>query len=158
MEDVDTGAIIDVLRSELNAYAQHKKGSTVLLSGGFDSRLAIAMMHQEGWEPTALILGHQDELFGADAMLAKSIVKRLGLHSTIINTPRDFYRTSCVVSAGEITTLCGFRARNPIISGGGSVPTMYGFSVNAAMFPCCSRWPMCLCSRHAPSSKRCRFL
>jgi len=94
MEDVDTGAIIDVLRSELDAYAQHKKGSTILLSGGFDSRLAIALMHQEDWEPTALILAHQDELFGADAMLAKSVVKRLGVPSRVVNTPRDFYRTS----------------------------------------------------------------
>ncbi|MBW2184957.1 MAG: hypothetical protein JRG71_00725 [Deltaproteobacteria bacterium] len=94
MKDVDTDAIIGVLRSELNAYAQHKKSSTVLLSGGFDSRLAIAMMHQEGWDPTALIIGHQDELFGADAILAKSVVKRLGLRSTLVNTPRDFYRTS----------------------------------------------------------------
>ena len=107
MKDVDTDAIIDVLRSELNAYAQHKKGSTVLLSGGFDSRLALAIMHKEGWEPTALILGHQDELWGADAKLAKSVVKRLGISSTVINTPRDFYTTSSYLDymvMNEVTT------------------------------------------------------
>jgi hypothetical protein len=107
LQDVDTGEIIDVLRAELYAYAQHNMGRTILLSGGFDSRLALAMMHMEGWDPEALILGHQDELFGTDAMLAASVVKRLGLSHRVVKTPRDFYRTSSYLDylvMNEVTT------------------------------------------------------
>jgi hypothetical protein len=107
LEDVDTGAIIDVFRAELAAYAQHARGKTVLLSGGFDSRLTLALMHQEGWNPSTLILGHQDELWGADAKLALACVKRLGVPWALIKTPRNFYRTSSYLDylvMNEVTT------------------------------------------------------
>ena len=107
MDDIDSHSIIQILRDELNAYNQHKKGGTLLLSGGFDSRLTLAMLHQEKRNPSVLILGHQDELWGADSKIALSVVKRLGVTHKLIKTPRDFYRTPSYLDylvANEVAT------------------------------------------------------
>ncbi len=90
---VDTGRLIDALGQELAAYGQHAVGGTVLLSGGFDSRLTLALLGREGWDVDALILAHQDELWGADGKLAARTARRLGVKYELIRTPRSYYST-----------------------------------------------------------------
>ena len=91
MDQVDTSAIIQTMTKELDAYAQHNKSGSVLLSGGFDSRLTLAIMAQRDWNPKALIFAHQDEYWGADSKLALMAAKELGIDYDFIKTPRGYY-------------------------------------------------------------------
>jgi len=85
LEEVDTGALLDILRQEIRAYARHKAGGAVLLSGGFDSRLILSLLQSEKLDPQAIIVSHGDELFDADGRFARQLARRLGV-------PARFYR------------------------------------------------------------------
>ncbi|MGD8386657.1 MAG: hypothetical protein PVG49_05925 [Desulfobacteraceae bacterium] len=92
-EDVDTGLLVESLQKEINAYAQYTTGGSVLLSGGFDSRLTLALLDQAGWDVNALVLAHQDELRGEDGRLARESAGRLGVEIEFIRPPRGYYNS-----------------------------------------------------------------
>lgn len=92
-DNVDTNRLMDSLEAEMQAYSQHASGGTVLLSGGFDSRLTLAMLKQSGRNPNALTLAHQDELWGEDGRLAVRTAKNLNVPLELIKTPRSYYNT-----------------------------------------------------------------
>ncbi len=93
LKTTDTGALIDALKQEVRAYGQHTTASTLLLSGGFDSRIALAVLCDEDLAPEALSLAHQDELWSADGRLAAQVARRLGLPHRLVHVDRDYYST-----------------------------------------------------------------
>jgi len=93
LADVDIAGILDVLRQEVRAYADHYQPGTVLLSGGFDSRLILALLEAEGFPSEALILAHQDEVWGVDSRLAAKAADVLGVRYSLVEPPRSFYST-----------------------------------------------------------------
>lgn len=93
LDDVDTGELVHAMRQEVRAYLQHTGVGTVLLSGGFDSRFLLALLHDEGLETEALVLAHKDELWGADGRLASAAARRLGVHCRVEQPDRSFYDT-----------------------------------------------------------------
>jgi len=93
-EDIDTGQLIDVLRQDIKAYSEHFTPGTVLLSGGFDSRCLLALLHEMNSFPEAVIISHHDELFNADGIFAEKVADRLGTVSTQVNPGRDFFSSA----------------------------------------------------------------
>lgn len=92
LEDVDTGHLLNLLQQELRAYASHSSRGTVLLSGGFDSRLLLALLRKTGMNPGALIVRHPGELGGADGQYARRVAKRLNLGDFVVaHPPKRFY-------------------------------------------------------------------
>jgi asparagine synthetase B (glutamine-hydrolysing) len=67
------------------------KPGTVLLSGGFDSRLILGALHRLGVSPKLLSLEHGDEKKGADGRYASLIASHLGLGCELRRTRPDFY-------------------------------------------------------------------
>lgn len=76
LKDVDIGQLLDVARREVKSYVTHSQTSSLLLSGGFDSRLIMSLLHEDGIHCAAVILEHQDELFGLDGRLAVRVAKK----------------------------------------------------------------------------------
>lgn len=116
LEDVDTGQLVEVMQQEFAAYGQHRKSGTVLLSGGFDSRLLLASLCHGGFHPEALILAHQDELWGTDGRIANRVAKRLGVDHKVVKPPKSFFCSSSYLdylAMNEVTTpsFCSFIAQ-----------------------------------------------
>jgi asparagine synthetase B (glutamine-hydrolysing) len=63
LEDIDVASLVQMLRQDTMAYTQHTDQGTVLLSGGFDSRILLALLCEVGFSPDTLTVAHQDELF-----------------------------------------------------------------------------------------------
>jgi hypothetical protein len=76
LEDVDIGQLLDVARREVKSYVTHSQTSSLLLSAGFDSRLIMLLLIEDGIHCAAVILEHQDELFGLDGRLAVRVAKK----------------------------------------------------------------------------------
>lgn len=93
MDAVDTGEILEALRMDIRGYSEHHRGGAVLLSGGFDSRLILALLASEGLPVSALICRHEDERGDADGRLAVRIAETLGVKYNVVSPPLDFYST-----------------------------------------------------------------
>jgi hypothetical protein len=91
MEDVDTGYLLDLLRQDIKGYSDHNPNGTLLLSGGLDSRLLLALLKQEGLYHQALILAHPDEFFGADGEFAVRAATLLQANYELVRSPRSCY-------------------------------------------------------------------
>ncbi|NES81087.1 MAG: hypothetical protein F6K63_00385 [Moorea sp. SIO1G6] len=93
IKNFDTAHLIHVLKQEIAAYLEYydNHSTTVLLSGGFDSRLLAALMVDMGVQPTALALKHEDELFGAEGYIAEKVAKQLNIPFKLISTNSDFF-------------------------------------------------------------------
>jgi len=96
LNDIDTGELLDIARQEIRAYAQHSRSGYSLLSGGFDSRLIMMLLHQEGLETQALTLQHQEEYFGADGRLAVQVAKKFNQGKFQLVNPSQHYYESPV--------------------------------------------------------------
>jgi len=107
LDQIDTDAMIESMKQEIRAYNQHTRKGTVLLSGGFDSRITLAMLCQEKLNPQALILAHQDELWGLDSKLALRSAKRLEVDYTLRKPSRSYYNSPSYLDylvMNELTT------------------------------------------------------
>jgi hypothetical protein len=91
LQSVDTGSLIEPLRRDVERYLEHSADSILLLSGGFDSRLLLGLLHDAGHRPKALILNNDQELFAIDAMCATRLARQFGLEFQRISSPRSFY-------------------------------------------------------------------
>ncbi|MCC6863108.1 MAG: hypothetical protein IT158_31320, partial [Bryobacterales bacterium] len=90
---LDTGDLLSVLDREIQAYLGHCPETTVLLSGGGDSRFLTAMLLRNGVRPAALTVKHSDELLGADHRFAAQVGRRHCSEFLALTPPRDFFST-----------------------------------------------------------------
>ncbi len=80
----DAGEIAELFRASVSGNAALvPKSSTLLLSGGYDSRLVAAAFDRDV-QVRARIFSHSDELGDADARLAQRVARRLGLTYDVI--------------------------------------------------------------------------
>jgi len=107
LDGVDTGAVVAAFRRHLLAYQAHRASATILLSGGFDSRLIAATLAAEGARPDSLILSHADEQDDADGELAIRVARALGFRYTMVPPVPGFYSSAAYVDyliMNEVTT------------------------------------------------------
>jgi hypothetical protein len=90
----DTGSLVDVLRQSIHSYTAHHPGGIVLLSGGFDSRLILALLSQSNVHPRALIVRHQGERLDADGRFAVRVAKRLHADYELVAPQRSYYSSA----------------------------------------------------------------
>ena len=76
----DTAALVELLRREIEAYAVHWQPGTVLLSGGFDSRLILSLLKGLNMLPEALNVSHGSERLDADRRYARDIATRFSVN------------------------------------------------------------------------------
>ncbi len=92
LEDVDTGEMLGIMRHEIECYASHCRSGTVLLSGGFDSRLILTLLRRLNIDCRALVLTHPEQGFGVDGKFAVRIARKLKCHNVERIFPsRDYY-------------------------------------------------------------------
>jgi hypothetical protein len=88
---LDLDALLCLLDREVHAYLAHCCDTTLLLSGGVDSRFLLALLDRNGIRPQALIAKHPDELLGADNRFAVQLARRYCSTYTQVSPPRDFF-------------------------------------------------------------------
>jgi len=98
---VPTGEIVEILRHEVERYARLSDVSTMLLSGGFDSRIVLAVLRKLGLPTEAISLSHANEQQGADGRFATRIAEAFGVPLSLVPTERDYY--SSAAYAGYLT-------------------------------------------------------
>jgi hypothetical protein len=82
---------LSALERDIRAYATYGDPGTVLLSGGFDSRLLLFLLKRAGIPADALIIAHEDEHGDADGRLAEAIAKVAGVPVRKVRPPSDFF-------------------------------------------------------------------
>jgi len=87
----DTGAIAAALQREIREYARYRAPGTVLLSGGFDSRLLLCLLARAGHAPAALSVAHPGERLDADSRYARAMAATLGVECRVEPPAADFY-------------------------------------------------------------------
>ncbi|NEQ74544.1 MAG: hypothetical protein F6K23_16775 [Okeania sp. SIO2C9] len=91
LADVDTGQIIELLEQNIKGYLAYQQPGTILLSGGFDSRLLLALLYKMGIDARTVILTHEDEFFGADGIYAEWVAKKVRASVKRISSDPDFF-------------------------------------------------------------------
>jgi hypothetical protein len=94
LASVDTGQIIELLKQNIRAYLPYHQPGTILLSGGFDSRLLLALLDNLGIDAPGVILTHEDEFFGADGIYGEWIAKKVGIPVKRISSNPDFFSSA----------------------------------------------------------------
>ncbi len=82
---------LSALERDIRAYAAYGDPGTVLLSGGFDSRLLLFLLKRAGIPTDALIIAHEDEHGDADGRLAEAIAKVAAVPVRKVHPPSDFF-------------------------------------------------------------------
>jgi hypothetical protein len=82
---------LESLDRDIRAYASSGGAGTVLLSGGFDSRLLLFLLKRAGIPVNALSIAHEDEHDDADGRLARAIAERAGVPLRNASPPLDFF-------------------------------------------------------------------
>jgi hypothetical protein len=93
LDRVDTGELLSVLDASLLAYDAYDRVPTLLLSGGFESRLVAALLTRAGRPPTALTLRNPYEHFEIDGRFASRVAGELGLRHVIRDPDPHFFST-----------------------------------------------------------------
>jgi len=92
LADVDVADMLKIMQREVDAYADHNRKGVVLMSGGFDSRLILAHVNRARLDYQVMALSHPEQLFGADARLARRIARKLNCRQIdVVRPDRDFY-------------------------------------------------------------------
>ncbi|MCL2927438.1 MAG: hypothetical protein MGG37_05270 [Trichodesmium sp. MAG_R01] len=91
LANVDTGQIVELLEQNIKAYLPYHQAGTILLSGGFDSRLLLAVLNKLGVYPLGIILTHEDELLGADGIYGEWVAKKLGISVRRVFSDPNFF-------------------------------------------------------------------
>lgn len=98
LEHVPVGEIVEILRHDVARYATLSDISTLLLSGGFDSRLVLSVLRTLGLPTEAIIFAHANEERGADGRFATRIAEQVGLRASLVPTQRDYYSSPAYAS------------------------------------------------------------
>jgi hypothetical protein len=107
LEDVDTGRLVDQLDQHVKASLEHNPQGTLLLSGGFDSRLLLCVLQRAKIEPKIAIFDHPDEGDNADGRYALQIARQFKLGAEVIKPEESFYSSEDYVNyliMNEVTT------------------------------------------------------
>ena len=91
IDRLPSGEIVDLLRHDVRRYAALTDSSTLLLSGGFDSRILLSVLRREGLPSRSLVLSHANEAEGADGRFAMRIARHSGLAYSFVPTRSDYY-------------------------------------------------------------------
>lgn len=89
----DLDAVLEPLRRNLADYAAIVPDATVLVSGGFDSRLIVGLLAESGRHPPAMGMTHRNQNFDMDHSLAKKVASAAGLKLAVTNPADDFFST-----------------------------------------------------------------
>ncbi|WEN15370.1 hypothetical protein PY254_01430 [Rhodanobacter sp. AS-Z3] len=79
------------LEQDMRAYAAFGNSGTVLLSGGFDSRLLLFLLRRANIPVDALIVAHEDEYADADGRLAEAVAMLAGVPFRKAHPAADFF-------------------------------------------------------------------
>ena len=105
LDAVDTGELLALLEADLRRYDGYGVRGTLLLSGGFESRLTAALLARSASPPTAMTLPNPYEHLELEARFATRVARLLGLRHDIRRTDPDFFSTPAYleyVAAHEI--------------------------------------------------------
>lgn len=107
LQEIDTGELVDQLEGHMRAAQEHNQAATLLLSGGFDSRLLLCTLLRAGITPRVMIHDHPDEDRNADGRYARAVAQRYGLVPEIITPSKGFFSSQEYLeflSLNEMTT------------------------------------------------------
>ena len=90
-EEVSTEKLATLFVEAVRRRVREEEPSTLLLSGGFDSRLILGAMHELGISPRIVTLEHADESQGADGRFARLMAERLGLECDFRPSREGFF-------------------------------------------------------------------
>lgn len=82
---------LGALERDIRAYAALGDPGTLLLSGGFDSRLLLFLLKRAGIPVDALVVAHGDEHGNADGRLAQAVARIAGVPCRIVQPPTNFF-------------------------------------------------------------------
>lgn len=94
LEEVDTGAMLEALEREIHGYGAHHRSGNLLLSGGFDSRLVLALLARQRTKPKGVIVRYSDENHDADARLAVHAAREVRADYHVFTPPISYYSSS----------------------------------------------------------------
>lgn len=86
--------VAEEFRTSIQDYAPYGRDGTILLSGGFDSRLVLFGLLEAGVSVSARIFCHADENLDADRHFATRLARQLDLEYDIIRPADNFFSTS----------------------------------------------------------------
>ena len=98
LDQVPTDEIVEILRDEIERYTPLTDFSTLLLSGGFDSRIVLFVLRKLGLPTEAITLAHANEEQGADGRFATRIAEQVGLRVSSVPTQRHYYSSPAYAS------------------------------------------------------------
>lgn len=94
-QDLDSGTIKALLLQDVAAYSEYYSGGTLFFSGGYDSRLLLALLKESGLDVELLVVDHAGHFLGMEAKLAKRAAQNLGsADCRIVNPPDGFYNSA----------------------------------------------------------------
>ncbi len=85
---------LESLERDIHGCAAFGNPGTLLLSGGFDSRLLLFLIKRVGIKVNALIVAHEDEHDDADGRLATDVATMLGVPFRKAYPPSDFFSST----------------------------------------------------------------
>jgi hypothetical protein len=91
--DVDTGELLDLLTASIESYAPYGAEGTLLLSGGYESRLLAGLLTRSGTRPTALTLRNPYEHLEIDGRFAARIAREVGIAHDVRDPNPEFFST-----------------------------------------------------------------
>lgn len=88
---------LEALEADIRGYSGYGAAGTVLLSGGFDSRLLLFLLLRAGVDTDALIVAHEDEFDDADGRLAQAVAELTRVSFRRAYPDADFFSTQAFV-------------------------------------------------------------
>jgi hypothetical protein len=93
LDSVDTGGLVEAIAASLSAFEAYGEQGTLLLSGGFESRLVAALLTRAGRRPRALTLRNPYEHMEIDGRFASRVARHLGLDHVLRDPDPEFFST-----------------------------------------------------------------
>jgi hypothetical protein len=90
-ETVESDGLVEALRDSVAGYAKYGDPGTILLSGGFDSRLILFLLKEAGLPSKAVIVSHRDQFFDADGRFAAAIARRSRTPYRFVFSDKEFF-------------------------------------------------------------------
>jgi len=93
LDRVDTGELLVGNNEHVRAYDVYDRTPTLLLSGGFESRLVAALLTRSGRSPVALTLRNPYEHLEIDGRFAARVARQLRLRHVVRDPDPHFFST-----------------------------------------------------------------